>query len=142
MVTAMEDDEFADARMGIDVFHSLTLDPSRKDHITVNTDVHGLPAFVANHGAPVAQDDSDTDGVDFALWRYTDILESCSVRGRSCQESLTYTGTWGDGVPVVPATVTDDPIDVGPAPALLAECDLVWGPTLNPRIANCGTTHI
>jgi hypothetical protein len=43
---------------------------------------------------------------------------------------------------VVPATVSDDPIDVGPSPALLAECDLVWGPILNPRIASCGTTHI
>jgi hypothetical protein len=27
-------------------------------------------------------------------------------------------------------------------PAVLAECDAVFGPTLNPRIARCGPTRL
>jgi dienelactone hydrolase len=136
-VIAGDNDGFADARNGIDVFESLTLDGSRKDHITLHSDDHGSPALDASH-AIVTDGSSPVDALDFALWRLSDVLQSCSLRARNCDADLASMGTWSDGTPVTPATVTDQPVDTGPVPAVLAECQGPFALLLNPRIGECG----
>jgi hypothetical protein len=141
MVVAFEHDQLADARLGIDMYLSLSVPHAQKWHVTVNTDPHGQPAYMADHGSPAAEA-GKADAVDATLWRYADLLERCSLAGNDCDADLSFTGTWADGVAVVPATVAEHPVDVGPYPALLAECDAAFGPSLNPRIARCGPTHL
>jgi hypothetical protein len=44
---------------------------------------------------------------------------------------------------VVPALVAQHPVDTGPFPALLSECDAGYGLVLNSdRISYCGATHV
>ena len=54
MTVAFEHDTLADKRLGIDVFESLTLPAAQKRHVMINTDVHGQPPLLAEHGAPSA----------------------------------------------------------------------------------------
>jgi hypothetical protein len=48
----------------------------------------------------------------------------------------------------VPAVVSAHPVDSGPMPAILAECDSLFGTgilpaiDLNPRRARCGPAHL
>ena len=52
-------------------------------------------------------------------------------------------GVWNDGTPVTPATVSATPVDEGPSPVVLAECDGTPFAVLdNPRIAECGPTSL
>ena len=143
LTVALEDDELADHRIGDEVFEAITLPESHKRHATVNSDPHGQPAIVADHFGPSGGNGTGGDAVDYIVWRYGDLLETCAVSGgRSCGD-YSYTGTWSDGTPVVPATVTQHPVDEGPYPALLAECDGLYGQQLNQaRIHRCGATHI
>lgn len=147
MTVAFQHDAFADKRLGIDIFESLLLPPAQKRHVMINSDVHGLPPLVAEHNAPTGSG-SQVDGIDYLLWRYADLLEACAVAGRSCTDDLSAAGTWSDGTPVTPALVSAHPIDSGPAPAILAECDALFGTggldpiDLNPRRDRCGPTHL
>ena len=146
MTIAFEHDGFADKRLGIDVFESLVLPPAQKRHVTINTDVHGQPPFIAEHGAPSAGD-GQADAVDFLLWRYADLLETCALTRGSCDADLSAVGTWSDGVPIVPALVSPHPVDSGPMPAILAECDAGFAGgapplDLNPRKERCGPSHL
>ncbi|HVF07703.1 MAG TPA: hypothetical protein VNC60_03915, partial [Actinomycetota bacterium] len=50
-VVAFEADQMADARLGVDVFESLTVTPSRRRYVLVRNDLHGQPPFVADHAA-------------------------------------------------------------------------------------------
>jgi hypothetical protein len=147
MTVAFEHDALADKRLGIDVFESLTLPATQKRHVMVNTDVHGQPAMLAEHGAPSAGD-GQADAVDFLLWRYADLLETCALTRRNCDLDLSTVGTWSDGTPVVQALVSPHPVDSGPMPAILAECDALMAAggaapvDLNPRRDRCGPSHL
>jgi len=147
MTVALEHDALADKRLGIDVYESLTLPPSQKRHVMINTDVHGQPPMLAEHGAPSAGD-GQADAVDFLLWRYSDVLERCALTRRDCDLDLSTVGTWSDGVPVVRAEVSPHPVDSGPMPAILAECDALTASgaapplDLNPRRDRCGPAHL
>jgi hypothetical protein len=144
LTIGFEDDELADNRVGNEVFEALTLPATQKHHVTLNTDVHGQPVLVADHTGPSGGNGTGVDAVDFALWRDHDLLETCALSGgRDCRVDYSFTGTWSDGTPVVPATVAEHPVDVGPYPALLAECDGVYGQQLNQeRMHRCGPTHV
>jgi dienelactone hydrolase len=142
MVVAGDDDLYADLRNGNDVFRSITLPATRKSHITLHSDAHGYPTLDASH-AIVTDSASNVDAMDFALWRLSDILESCSLRGKNCSADLSTMGVWSDGTPVTPATVSATPVDEGPSPVVLAECDGTAFAVLdNPRIAECGPTSL
>ena len=147
MTVAFAQDAFADKRLGIDVFESLLLPATQKRHVMINSDLHGYPPLVAEHNAPTAASGKG-DAIDFQLWRYADLLETCSLTGRSCNADLAPVGTWSDGVPVTAAVVSTHPVDSGPMPAVLAECDSLFGTgvlpaiDLNPRRARCGPAHI
>lgn len=144
MTVSMEDDQMADNRLGIDVFESLNLPYPQKVYVRINTDVHGQPAIVAEHTAPAGSNaDNNVDVVDYTVWRYADILESCALGRGGCRVNLSDLGRWSDGTPITPALVAEHPVDSGPYPALLAECDAGYGPILNDdRIAYCGATHL
>jgi hypothetical protein len=147
MTVAFQDDAFADKRLGIDIFESLLLPAAQKRHVMINSDFHGMPPLVAEHNAPTGAE-GQADGIDFLLWRYSDLLESCAVSGRNCNDDLTTAGNWSDGTAVLPASVSAHPIDSGPVPAILAECDALFATggldpiDLNPRRERCGPTHV
>ena len=147
MTVAFEHDAFADKRLGIDVFESLVLPAAQKRHVMINTDLHGQPALLAEHNAPSASD-GQADAIDFLLWRYVDLLETCSLTGRNCDLDLSTVGVWSDGTLIIQALVSPHPVDSGPTPAILAECDALFGTgvlapiDLNPRKARCGPTHL
>jgi hypothetical protein len=143
MTVSMEHDQMADNRLGIDVFESLSLPYPQKVYLRINSDLHGQPPIAADHTAPGGNDASTLNVVDFALWRWTDALETCSLSRRSCGVDLSTMGSWSDGTPVTPALLAQHPVDSGPYPAALAECDAGYGPVLNDdRIAYCGATHL
>lgn len=138
---AMEHDTLADARNGIDVFESLTLPYGHKRHVTMHTDTYGSRPYVADHESPMSSP-SRIDAVDYTIWRYADLIEACALWGRDCDTNLGPAGTWSDGTQIIPAAVSEHPVDVGPAPVILAECDAGFGPSLNPRYERCGPTHL
>jgi hypothetical protein len=136
MVVAFQHDALADNRPGNDVFRSLLLPPAQKRHATVLTGTHGGQPFAAEHGGPSGGNGAGVDAVDQLVFRYADLLQMCSMFSQGCDADLTTLGT------ETHAVVSDDPVDVGPYPAVLAECDAGFGPTLNPRIARCGPTRV
>jgi acetyl esterase/lipase len=145
LTVGFEDDELADNRIGDEVFEALTVPASQKRHLIVNTDPHGQPALVADHNAPIATNAATyrPDAIDFFLWRDLDLLETCALANRRCAADFADAGKWSDGTPIVPGVVAQHPVDVGPYPALLAECDGVYGQQLNQqRMHRCGATHI
>ena len=107
--------------------------------MTLRSSFGGEP-FLAEHSAPQTTT-SDNDLIDHAFWRHADILEACALHRVGCDADLTMIPD-PDGAPVTRATVTREPVDFGPFPAVLAECDAVFGPTLNSRIARCGPTRL
>jgi hypothetical protein len=126
VTVAFGDDAAADNRLGIDVFESLALPPVQKRHITVKS---------ADHGAPFAAD-GGADAVDLLLWRSADLLQACAFRGRRCDADLSTIGA--------EALVSRHPVDSGPSPAVLAECDTGYAAPpfdLNPRRERCGPTR-
>lgn len=135
LVVAFQDDGVVDARLGIDAYESLLVPAPQKRHVTVHTDP--ASGFVADHGAPAGGNGIAVDAVDALLFRYADVLELCALRGAECAADLSV-----DAAGVKRATVTDDPVDVGPYPAVVAECDTGYGQTLNPRIERCGQTQV
>jgi hypothetical protein len=141
MTVAFHDDALADARLGIDVYESLVLPQAQKRHVMVQSGASSSGPFVADHGAPSGGNELGVDAVDALVWRYADLLELCALFDVGCDADLT-TLPGPDGSGEKHAVVTDDPIDAGPYPAVLAECDAGFGPTLNPRIERCGETHL
>jgi hypothetical protein len=136
LTVAFQHDALADNRLGNDVFRSLLLPPAQKRHVTVLSGTHGGQPFAAEHGAPEGGNGAGVDAVDLLIFRYADLIELCSLFGQGCTADLTKLGT------ETHAVVSADPVDVGPYPAVLAECDAGFGPALNPRIARCGETRI
>jgi hypothetical protein len=141
MTVAFHDDALADARLGIDIFKSLRLPNSQKRYTMLQSGSSSGGPFLAEHGAPEGGNGIQVDAVDRLLWRYADLLELCSIYGVGCDADLTKLPL-PDGSSETHATVSDDPVDAGPRPAVLAECDAGFGPTLNPRIQRCGESRL
>jgi hypothetical protein len=141
MTVAFHDDALADARLGIDVFKSLQLPRSQKRYVMLQTGASSGGPFVAEHGAPEGGNGTSVDAVDELLWRYADLLELCGLHDVGCDADLT-TLPAPDGTEEKHGVVSDEPVDAGPTPVILAECDAGFGPTLNPRIERCGETKL
>ena len=142
LFVAMEEDELADARIGDEVFEAMSLPAQQKRHVVVNSDAHGQPPIIADHTSPSGGNGSGVDASDYLFMRFDDLLESCAV-DHQCDGDFSNAGTWSDGTPVAASIVSPHPVDVGPYPAALAECDGVYGQMLNQdRIKRCGATHI
>ncbi|MFD8110307.1 alpha/beta hydrolase family protein [Streptomyces microflavus] len=86
---------------------------ANKDFIRVHTDTHGTPDLTAVHGMSTG---SSLDAIDYyAIWKNWDALRSCALTGTQCDHLNNstlqqYMGTWSDGTPVTPVTVSDNPI--------------------------------
>ena len=141
MTVAFHDDALADARLGIDVFKSLLLPRSQKRYVMLQTGASSGGPFVAEHGAPEGGNGTGVNAVDALLWRYADLLEMCGLHDVGCDAELT-TLPMPDGTEEEHAVVSEEPVDAGPTPVILAECDAGFGPTLNPRIERCGETKL
>lgn len=144
LVVAGNNDSYADVRNGIDVFESVTIPDDRTAHVTLRSDYRGWPTLDATHMIVVeGTGGSAVDALDGAVWRMSDALQSCAMSGANCAADLTTIGRWSDGVPARPAVVTDQPVDAGPVPTILAECNnTVFALLLNPRIGECGRTRL
>jgi hypothetical protein len=141
MTVAFHDDALADARLGIDIFKSLLLPKSQKRYTMLQSGSSGGGPFLAEHGGPEGGNGIQVDAVDRMVWRYADLLELCSLYRTGCDADLTKLPL-ADGSEETHAAVSDDPVDAGPRPAVLAECDAGFGTTLNPRIARCGESRL
>jgi hypothetical protein len=133
-VVNYDEDVVVDARIGIELTKAVTLPREHVTHVTVRTDRSGDQPLFADHLGPVSVElapffgDISTDHFDrWSAWRTVDAVSGCALAGRWCDTDLSDMGTWPDGHPVLPAVVSQDPVDVGP-PAL-QECDF----PLNPR---------
>ena len=133
-VVNYDEDVVVDARIGIEMLRSVTLTPDHTAHVTVRTDRSSDPPLFADHLGPVSLEALpflgviSTDHDDrFSAWRSIDATAGCAIDGRWCDTDLSDMGIWPDGRPVLPAVVSDDPVDAGP-PAL-QECEFF----LNPR---------
>jgi hypothetical protein len=141
VVIGYDNDTYVDNRIGIDLYRSLSVPASQKQHVTVRSQTRWLTTLNAQHTAPnslIAPNDAIKY---YGLYRTIDALETCSLLGTNCNADLTAMGSWSDGQPVTPAISTDTPTDSGPtatSAALLGlegECDV----PANPRAATCGT---
>lgn len=120
-------DFVVDNRVGIELFESFDIPDAQKDHITLRGELYAFKAVLAPHTVP----NTGIDGLNaldfYGLYRNIDVLSSCAREGVGCGTDLTYMGLWSNGHPLKPATVSDNPADLGPFS--LQEC---WFPT-NPR---------
>lgn len=88
-----------------------------KDYVRVRSDAHGTVPLVAEHGAPSAPlTPPGPDALDFyGFWKWFDALTDAAFFGSNRAYALGDTpqqrsmGTWGDGVDVLEAIVTDTP---------------------------------
>ncbi len=133
-VVNYDEDVVVDARIGIELAGAVDLAADHVAHVTVRTDRSQDPPLFADHLGPVSVSVVpflgviSTDHYDrWSAWRTIDATAGCALDGRWCDTDLADVGTWPDGRPVLPAVVSDDPVDVGP-PAL-QECEFA----LNPR---------
>jgi hypothetical protein len=141
VVIAYDNDTYVDNRIGIDLFRSLTVPATQKQHVTVRSQTRGFTTLNAQHTAANSLL-APNDAIRFyGLYRITDALQSCALSGAGCDTDLSIMGHWSDGVAVTPAVSTDDPVDAGPVASSLGlfglqgECFV----PANPRAATCGT---
>jgi len=139
-VIGYDNDTYVDNRIGIDLFRSLSVPASQKQHVTVRSQTRFLVTLNAQHTAAnslIAPNDAIKF---FGLYQVIDAVESCSLLGTNCNADLSYMGRWSDGVAATPAVSTDNPVDSGPITSSLAlfgsqgECTA----PINPRAATCG----
>ena len=118
LVLVAEDDDQA---MGLEIWAGLAQIPAdRKDFVVVQSDHHGAPPLIADHGMPATGVFGTLDALDwYGTWKLLDALMACSFDGTWCEYALGNTpeqrfmGVWSDGVPVMEPMVTDDP-RIGP----------------------------
>lgn len=103
-------------RTGCDLIWSRTQQVADRDYVWMYSDGHGSPGLTADHFAPTTSGTGTTDALDFyGTWKLTDGLRDCSLYGTDCGYALgggsqqTFVGTWSDGTPVAPLTVTTTP---------------------------------
>ena len=119
LVVVAEDDQQAMSgrEMGIWIWEGLAqIPPDRKDFVVVQTDRHGTPPLVADHGMAATDVFGTLDALDwYGTWKLLDALMACAFDGTWCEYALgdtpeqRFMGTWSDGVPVAELEVIDDP---------------------------------
>lgn len=117
-------DKIAGDRVAKLIYYGATRVPlANKRFVTLHSDSHGLPGLVADHFAPLSQDEGSggqiqykTDALDwYGYWKLFDALTDAAFYGRNRALALgggadeADMGRWSDGTPVVPMTVTDRP---------------------------------
>ena len=141
VVIGYDNDTYVDNRIGIDLYRSLTVPATHKQHVTVRSQTRWPTTLNAQHTAAnslLAPNDAIRF---FGLYRIIDAVQTCSLSGANCDIDLSHMGRWSDGQPVTPAVSTDNPVDTGPVTTSLAlfglsgECTA----TANPRASTCGT---
>lgn len=115
MVVAYDQDDKADHRVGIDVFEAYDVPDSQKWHIQIRSE----GSYVADHltAGSAAANHLDWYGVHQPY----QALSDCARTGANCNADLSYMGMWSDDHLATQAIVSDEPVDMGPAPALV-EC--------------------
>jgi hypothetical protein len=115
MVVAYDEDEQTDHRVGIDLFEAYDVPDNQKWHIQVRSE----GSYVADHRTAGSAAANYLDW--YGVLRPYQALSDCARAGVNCDADLGYMGLWSDGHPATPAIVSDDPVDMGPSPALV-EC--------------------
>jgi hypothetical protein len=131
LIIAFDEDSTNDMAIGVEQFEALDLPDARKDHVTVYHDA----TLSATHTLP--QSGGDTLLRIYGVYRNTNALGYCAMFGVNCDVDMTYMGLWPDEHAVVPAVVSDDPVDIGPGS--LVDCNNT-SPLINaqnPRVAYC-----
>lgn len=137
-VVNFEQDDKSDASIGIDFYKSFDLPESQKTHIMIHSDG---PDFIADHGTMKSYDMwtfksmPNTHLGFYGVWRNYQAMADCARYGDNCDVDLTYMGTWSDGQEATRATISTDPIDIGP-PALDEDC------TYYSAADKMGTPHL
>ncbi|MFF5261030.1 hypothetical protein ACFY4C_18995 [Actinomadura viridis] len=103
-------------RTGCDLIWDRTghVPPGNRNYLWMFNDAHGTPALSADHRAPSSGNDGAVlDALDWnGFWKLGDGLRDCGFFGTGCEYALgntpeqTSLGTWSDGVPVRPMSVT------------------------------------
>lgn len=114
-VIAYDQDDKTDHRVGIDVFEAYDIPDSQKDHIQIISQ----GSYVADHGTPGSAAANYLDW--YGVHRNYQALADCARFGTNCNVDLSFMGKWSNNVDATHAVVSDNPVDMGPAPALV-EC--------------------
>lgn len=125
-VVNFDQDDKSDASLGIDLYKSFDLPESQKTHIMVNSDG---PNYIADHGTVKSWAFKTTPSTFLAfygVWRNYQAMGDCARFAVNCNADLTYMGTWSDGREAKRASISTDPIDIGP-PALDKDCTFFEG---------------
>jgi hypothetical protein len=139
LIVVASDDTIAGSETGREIFYRTQQIPHiNKNFITVVSDYHGNPPFVADHYAPVAPDDryalesgklwaairraiqkrlgSEVDALDYyGFWKLFDGLTDAAFYGKNREYALGNTpeqrfmGEWSDGVPVEELQISNNP---------------------------------
>lgn len=127
-------DYFVDSRIASEIYRSLTLPESQRQHLMLFSDETAYPHFNADHLGPVSVElvkglgTISSDHFDrWVTYGTLDATAGCSLSQKWCDHDFGYTGRRTDGTPVKRAVVRHDQPDVGPA--ALQECEFF----LNPR---------
>jgi len=124
LVLAADEDLVVGDGSAKDIYRGLShIDPDRRDYITVRTDRHGSPPFLADHPGPCSPvrphpiiTGRRTNAVDYYVyWRLCDALLDVAFNGADSKHCLgntpeqRFTGRWSDGAPIKELVVTDKP---------------------------------
>lgn len=132
-IVAYDRDSVVDARIGIELYDSLTVPAKNRTHVVVRSDLTTDPELIADHMGPVSFRQAGLGGLStdhfdrWSAWRTADATAGCALAGIWCDTDLSFVGTGPDGRAVAPAIVGDPPVDIGPFSS--NECTSV----LNPR---------
>lgn len=110
------DEDTTVGRTGCDAIWDLTghIPTTNRNYMWMFSDAHGSPALTADHRVPTSNNgQAEVDALDwYGIWKLGDALRDCAVYGTHCDYALggtahqTSLGTWSDGVPVRPMTVS------------------------------------
>ncbi|MEO7730278.1 MAG: PA14 domain-containing protein [Kofleriaceae bacterium] len=108
-------------RGGCDTIFDRATQVPGKRYVWAFSDDHGTPGLVADHFAP--SEGGYTDALDyFLIWKLTDAMRDCAFASTSCGLAPRTLGTWSDGTPMAPATVTLDAKPACPAGSTAIGC--------------------
>lgn len=87
--------------------------PTNKEFIRLNSDNHGQPALIADHGVG---NRLKPDALNFyGSWKLFDALQNCTLNNKDCEVAFgdtpaqRYMGKWTDGQPVKELTIIKNP---------------------------------
>ena len=109
VVEAYDQDTLVDRRVGVDLFHRMSMPTTQTDHVTVRSSSNGGATLTAQHTSPnsvIAPDDAIKF---YGIYRVGDALLSCALIARNCGADLSVMGNWSDGTEVTRSIVTDSP---------------------------------